>query len=432
MNKINTIKTNGLRLASLYNFNRKHTHMKFKLSLLAVLMITTNLIYAQTYQELSGRNTLNVITTSVPFLMIAPDARAGAMGDAGVSTAPDVYSMHWNPAKYSFIESDMSVGLAYSPWLRNLVPDMNLAYLGFSKRIDDVSAIGSTLRFFTLGDIQFTDINGNDQGTYRPNEWALDATYSRMLTDHLSGAVAARFIYSNLTLGQNVGGASTSAGISVAADVAVYWEKEVVWFRDIGSRFAWGINVSNIGTKLGYSQASIKKDFIPTNLRMGPTLHLELDEYNEISFSFDINKLLVPTPPIYNRDSITGQPILIPGTDRFEILDGMDNDVSVVAGMLQSFYDAPGGFSEELRELYYSVGVEYWYNKAFAIRGGAFYEDKTKGNRKFFTLGAALRYNVFGLDFSYLIPIDSRNNPLQNTLRFALTFDLDAAARNKR
>lgn len=424
-----------MRFATTSNTFMTELSMKLKTLLLAFLAVVTVGLKAQNppnYQNLSGRNSLNVITTAVPFLMIAPDARAGSMGDAGVSSEPDVFSMHWNPAKYANIQSDMVVGLSYSPWLRNLVPDMNLAYLAFSKRIDNMSAIGASLRFFTLGDIQFTNEQGFYMGTYRPSEWALDATYSRKLTDHLSGAVAGRFIYSNLTQGQFVGGASTSAGISVAADVAVYWEKEVNWFSDIGSSFAWGINVSNIGNKLGYSETSIKKDFIPTNLRLGPTLKLDLDEYNQISFSLDINKMLVPTPPIYRRDTVTGQPILIPGTDKFEIFSGRDDDVSVVAGMLQSFYDAPGGFAEEMRELYYSVGVEYWYNKAFALRGGAFYEDKTKGNRKFFTLGAALRYNVFGLDFSYLVPIDSRNNPLQNTLRFALTFDLDAANRNRK
>ncbi|PKP53037.1 MAG: hypothetical protein CVT92_06160 [Bacteroidetes bacterium HGW-Bacteroidetes-1] len=420
------------RLASILNHNITQIRMKFKAILLAMLIAISTFTEAQTYQELSGRNTLNVITTSVPFLMIAPDARAGSMGDVGVSSEPDVYSMHWNPAKYAVMSSDMSVGLSYSPWLRNLVPDMNLAYLAFAKRIDNMSSVAATLRFFTLGDIQFTNDQGGDLGTYRPSEWALDATYSRKLTDYLSGAVAGRFIYSNLTLGQSVGGASTSAGISVAADVAVYYEREVVWFRDIESSFAWGINISNIGNKLGYSSASIKKDFIPTSLRFGPTLKLDIDEYNQISFSIDVNKLLVPTPPLYKRDSITGQPILVPGTDKYEILDGMDNEVSVVAGMLQSFYDAPGGFPEEMRELSYSIGTEYWYNQAFAIRGGFFYEDKTKGNRKFFTLGAGLRYNVFGLDFSYLIPIDSRNNPLQNTLRFALTFDLDAATKAKK
>ncbi|HQQ13646.1 MAG TPA: type IX secretion system outer membrane channel protein PorV [Bacteroidales bacterium] len=405
--------------------------MKLKITFLALLTAFGGFVQSQTYQELSGRNTLNVITTAVPFLMIAPDARAGSMGDVGVSSNPDVYSMHWNPAKYAVMESDMSVGLSYSPWLRNLVPDMNLAYLAFAKRVDQNSSVAATLRFFTLGDIQFTDEFGGDNGTYRPSEWALDATYSRKLTDHLSGAVAGRFIYSNLTLGQNVGGASTSAGISAAAYVAVYWEKEVAMFRDIDSRLAWGINISNIGTKLGYSSSSIKKDFIPTNLRFGPTLHLTIDDYNEISFSLDVNKLLVPTPPIYKRDSVTGNPIPIPGTDKYEILSGIDDEVSVVAGILQSFYDSPGGFEEEMRELSLSIGAEYWYNKVFAIRGGAFYEDATKGNRKFFTLGAGLRYNVFGLDFSYLIPIDSRNNPLQNTLRFALTFDLDANKNRK-
>ncbi|HQO50397.1 MAG TPA: type IX secretion system outer membrane channel protein PorV [Bacteroidales bacterium] len=419
------------RLATISKHNITRLSMKLKITFLALLTAFGGFVQSQTYQELSGRNTLNVITTAVPFLMIAPDARAGSMGDVGVSSNPDVYSMHWNPAKYAVMESDMSVGLSYSPWLRNLVPDMNLAYLAFAKRVDQNSSVAATLRFFTLGDIQFTDEFGGDNGTYRPSEWALDATYSRKLTDHLSGAVAGRFIYSNLTLGQNVGGASTSAGISAAADVAVYWEKEVAMFRDIDSRLAWGINISNIGTKLGYSSSSIKKDFIPTNLRFGPTLHLTIDDYNEISFSLDVNKLLVPTPPIYKRDSVTGNPIPIPGTDKYEILSGIDDEVSVVAGILQSFYDSPGGFEEEMRELSLSIGAEYWYNKVFAIRGGAFYEDATKGNRKFFTLGAGLRYNVFGLDFSYLIPIDSRNNPLQNTLRFALTFDLDANKNRK-
>jgi hypothetical protein len=406
--------------------------MKIKILFLATLIIVGLQSQGQdfNYNNLAGGN-LNVITTAVPFLIIAPDARAGAMGDAGVSTSPDVYSMHWNPAKYAVLDKDMSVGLAYSPWLRNLVPDMNLAYLAFHKRIDNMSAVAATLRYFSLGDIQFTDNEGNSQGTYSPNEWAIDATYSRKLTDKLSGAVAGRFIYSNLTQGQYVGGAATSAGTSVAADVAVYWEDDVTWFKDIDAKFAWGVNISNIGTKLGYSEASIKKDFIPTNLRFGPTLTLELDDYNTLAFSIDINKLLIPTPPIYKRDS-SGNPIPIEGTDKYEIFAGMDDDVSVVGGMIQSFYDAPDGFSEEMRELSFAVGTEYWYNKVFALRGGFFYEDQSKGNRKFFTLGAGLRYNVFGLDFSYLIPIDSRNNPLQNTLRFALTFDLGSMTAKNR
>ncbi|HOI31460.1 MAG: type IX secretion system outer membrane channel protein PorV [Bacteroidales bacterium] len=386
--------------------------MKLKTLILVALVIAGLQSHGQ-YANLAGGN-MNVITTAVPFLLIAPDARAGAMGDAGVSSSPDIYSMHWNPAKYAVFEKDMSIGLAYSPWLRNLVPDMNLAYLAFHKRINDMSAFAATLRYFSLGDITFTDHEGTELSTYTPNEWAVDATYSRKLTEKLSGAVAARFIYSNLTLGQYVDNRATGPGISIAADVAVYWEDEVNWFRDIDAKFAWGVNISNIGSKTGYSKDNLeKKDFIPTNLRFGPTLTLELDDYNSLAFSIDINKLLVPTPPRYG-DSL----------DPYKITAGMSNDVSVVTGMIQSFYDAPDGFSEEMRELSFAVGTEYWYNKVFALRGGFFYEDKSKGNRKFFTLGAGLRYNVFGLDFSYLIPIDSRNNPLQNTIRFALTFDL--------
>jgi hypothetical protein len=405
--------------------------MKFKFFIAALLIISGSMMQAQNYGNLSGRNSgLNVITTAVPFLMIAPDARAGSMGDAGVSSEPDVYSMHWNPAKFAEIKSDLSIGLAYSPWLRNLVPDINLAYVAGAKRIDDMSTVAASLRFFTLGDIFFTN-DGITGVYYRPSEWAFDATYARKLTDNLSGAVAGRFIYSNLTLGQNVQGAETTAGISVAADVAVYWQKNVNWFSDIGSNFAWGINISNIGNKMGYSKSSIKKDFIPTNLKMGPTLTLELDDYNKMAFSIDINKLLVPSPPRILLDS-NARPIL-DNSGNFIIQDGKSNEVSVVGGMLQSFYDAPDGFGEEMRELSFSVGTEYWYNDVFALRGGFFYEDQTKGNRKFFTLGAGLKYSVFGLDFSYLIPVDSRNNPLQNTLRFALTFDFDAyASANKK
>ncbi|MBS4057278.1 MAG: type IX secretion system outer membrane channel protein PorV [Bacteroidales bacterium] len=404
--------------------------MKFRVILSAALLLWGFHMRGQNYGNLSGRNTgLNVITTAVPFLMIAPDARSGSMGDAGVSSSPDIYSMHWNPAKYAVIKSDLSFGLAYSPWLRNLVPDINLAYVGAAKRIDDMSTVAASLRFFTLGDIFFTT-DGTNGVYYRPSEWAFDGTYARKLTDNLSGAVAGRFIYSNLTLGQNVQGAETTAGISVAADVAVFWEKDVNWFSDINAHFAWGINISNIGNKMGYSKSSIKKDFIPTNLRLGPTLTLDLDEYNSIAFSLDLNKLLVPSPPIIKLDS-NARPILDDGGN-YIIEKGRSNDVNTVAGMIQSFYDAPDGFGEELREWSLSFGTEYWYNKVFALRGGFFYEDRSKGNRKFFTLGAGLKYNVFGLDFSYLIPIDSRNNPLQNTLRFALTFDLDAYSSKKK
>ena len=270
--------------------------------------------------------------------------------------------------------------------------------------------------------ILFTDEIGNPLNYYSPYEFALDATYARKFSEKWAGGIAGRFIYSNLTQGQYVGGAESSAGVSVAADVSVYYRTDVE-FGALDGQFAWGLNISNIGAKISYSQTNIKKDFIPTNFRIGPSLLINIDEYNSMSFMFDINKLLVPTPPIYLRDT-NGQFVVTPDGEKV-IYKGMDPDVSVVQGMSQSWYDAPGGFSEEMREFSFAVGVEYWYNKLFAIRGGFFYEDKTKGNRKFFTLGAGLKYNVFSIDFAYLIPLEQQN-PLENTLRFSLIFDFDA------
>ncbi|MBE9480853.1 MAG: type IX secretion system outer membrane channel protein PorV [Bacteroidetes bacterium] len=397
--------------------------MKLRLVMIIILNVALLNCYAQNTGEWLGQDPINTITTAVPFLMIAPDARSSAMGDAGVSSTPDVNSMHWNPAKYAFIEKDMGFSVSYSPWLRKLVNDINLAYLGFYKRIDDRQTVAATLLYFSLGDITFTDEMGNSLGTYRPNEFSIDGTYSRKLSTNLSGAVAARFIYSNLTQGQFVQGHETHAGTSIAADVSVYWQKEITMAK-LDGLFAWGINISNIGAKISYSD-NIIKDFIPTNLRIGPSLTLDLDEYNTISFMVDVNKLLVPTPPVYKVNDSTGQQVVDPSTGKPIILKGKNPEVSVVTGMIQSFYDAPGGFSEEMREFSFAIGAEYWYDKQFALRAGFFYEDKTKGNRKFFTVGAGLRYNVFGLDFSYLIPLE-QHNPLENTLRFSLLFNFDA------
>ena len=368
---------------------------------------------------------LNTITTAVPFLQIAPDARSGGMGEAGVSSTPDANSMHWNPAKYSYIENEMGFSLSYSPWLRALVSDINLAYLTGYKKLGNNQVVSGSLLYFSLGDITFTDIQGATIGNYRPNEFAISGSYSRMLTKNLSGAVTARFIHSNLTQGQSVGGASTKPGNSIAADIAIYSRHDVE-FPNMEGFFAWGLNISNIGSKISYSDDNTQRDFIPTNLRVGPSLTLDIDEYNRLSFMVDINKLLIPTPPIYATDSLTGQPIYDDNGNQL-IFKGKDPNVSVPVGMFQSFFDAPGGFNEEIRELSFAVGVEYWYDKQFAIRGGYFHEDRTKGNRKFFTLGAGLRYNVFGLDFAYLIPTGGQaKNPLENTLRFTLHFDFEA------
>ncbi|NVN94251.1 MAG: type IX secretion system outer membrane channel protein PorV [Bacteroidetes bacterium] len=386
------------------------------------LFINVNAQNNHTVDELLGQKGGRVITTAVPLLMIAPDARAGAMGDAGVASTPDASSMHWNPAKYAFIEKDMGISVSYSPWLRELVNDINLAYLSGYKRIDKMSAIGASLLYFSLGDITFTDVVGNSLGNFRPSEFAFDLTYSRKLSDVFSGAIAARYINSNLTQGQTVGGQASHAGQSVAADVAFYYQKPVRFGRNLKGTMAFGANISNLGAKISYTETT-QRDFIPTNLRLGSCFTFNIDDFNKFSIMVDFNKLLVPTPPIYSIDS-AGNPLYNANNERI-ILAGKDPNVGIVTGLFQSFSDAPDGFSEELREITYSIGAEYWYDNQFAVRGGYFHESMYKGNRQYFTLGAGLRYNVFGLDFAYLIPTEQRN-PLGNTLRFTLTFDFDA------
>ena len=359
-----------------------------------------------------GRNNLNTITTAVPFLLISPDSRAGGMGDVGVATSPDANSLHWNPAKYSFIDQEVGFAVSYVPWLRNLVPDINLSYISGYKKLNKNEVVAMELRYFTLGDITFTDVIGNNLGQYKPSEFALGSSYSRKLSDQFSLAISARYIYSNLTGGQSAGGIATNAGQSIAADVAGYYVKDIrIAKKDM--ELAFGANISNIGNKISYTETSTR-DFIPINLRLGTALNADLDDYNKISFAFDLNKLLVPTPPIYN-DSINDQ-----------IDFGKDPNVSVVSGIFQSFGDAPGGFNEEMREINFSAGTEYWYDNQFAIRVGYFNEHNTKGGRKFFTFGSGVKYNVFALDFSYLINASraiNGNNPLANTMRFTLTFD---------
>lgn len=376
---------------------------------------------------------LNVLTSAVPFLLIGPDARAGGLGDGGVASSADANSMHWNAAKYVHSLDKQGFAISYTPWLRNLVNDINMAYVSYFNRINRMNAVSASLRYFSLGEIQFTDENGTSLGIFKPNEFAVDVAYSRLLSDYFSIAVAGRFIYSDLTSGQNVGGIDTKAGISIAADVSMYWQRDVNWFKTIDAQFAWGLNISNIGSKISYTSSNIERDFIPTNFRFGPRLTLMIDEYNKISFQADINKMLVPTPPIYysEGDTMSNGEISGGGTEPENIKYGMDPDVPPLRGMLQSWYDAPGGFSEEMSEFNFAVGTEYWYNDIFSIRAGYFWEHKNKGNRKYVTLGVGLRYNVFGLDFSYLIPTTGIENPLQNTLRFTLLFNFGNANTTK-
>jgi len=376
----------------------------------ASLMMFTTVAQEIDYSDLTGG--LNTITTAVPFLMISPDSKAGAMGDVGVATTPDANSMHWNPAKLAFTTDDMGASMSYVPWLRALVPDINLSYLTGYKKLDDNQAIGLEMRYFSLGDITFTDVLGTTIGQYKPHELALGTSYARKLSRQFSLAISGRYIYSNLTGGQSAGGIETVAGQSIAADLAGYYAKPIRMGgqdMDLGV----GLNISNIGSKVSYTETSIR-DFIPINMRLGSSLNANIDDYNKISLAFDLNKLLVPTPPI---------------TDNGEIKLGQSSDVGVVSGMFQSFGDAPGGFSEEMKEINYSIGTEYWYANQFAIRAGYFFEHATKGGRKFLTFGSGVKYSAFTLDFSYLVNANNdagATNPLANTMRFSMTWNFGA------
>lgn len=390
-----------------------------------VLFSFGNTVQAQSTQnQRADEVQLNTITTAVPFLLITPDSRAGGMGDVGVASSTDVNSIHWNPSKLAFADKKMGIGVSYTPWLRALVPDINLAYLSGYYKTKKRGTIGASLRYFSLGDITFTDNNGNTIGQFRPNEFAVDVAYAIKLSDNFSAGGAVRFVNSNLTGGALVEGSQTKAGRSIAVDVSALYKKDKIKLQDKKATAAVGLNISNIGNKMSYSDrgGANSANFIPINLRLGGSLTVQLDDYNSIAIMADVNKLLVPTPPTYELDTNGavvykgGQPV---------ILAGKDPNRGVAEGMFGSFNDAPGGSKEELREINYSLGMEYWYNKLFAVRVGYFYEHPTKGNRQYFTLGAGVKYNVFGLDFAYLIPTQQRN-PLENTLRFTLTFDFDA------
>ncbi|WP_423147531.1 type IX secretion system outer membrane channel protein PorV [Rubrolithibacter danxiaensis] len=359
-----------------------------------------------------GRSGTRIITTAVPFLLIAPDARSGAMGDAGVAISPDTYSIHWNPSKLAFAEHSSCISVSYSPWLQKLIPDINLAYLAGYHKLDDRNTVGGSLRYFSLGQIQLADNMGTVYDNYNPNEFAIDGSFARNFGESFSLGTSVRFIYSNLANGQFASGQQTKPGTALAADVSGFYKKETQLFgRD--ARIAAGVNISNIGNKISYVQDG-NKLFLPTNLKMGTAATFFIDDFNEFTFALDFNKLLVPTPPVIEIDPETNEPIITAGRD--------PSDVSVPAGIFSSFTDAPGGFKEELQEISYSTGLEYWYNKQFALRTGYFYENPVKGNRQYFTLGAGLKYNVFNIDFAYLLA-SQQKSPLANTLRFSLVFN---------
>lgn len=388
-----------------------------KILLVVAILLLSNSIFAQldnnnlAIDELSGKviDGNRIISTGVPLLIIAPDARSGAMGDVGVASKPDANSLHWNAAKLAFMENQTGVSFTYSPWLRELVSDIELLYLGGYYKVNERSTLGASLTYFSLGAIDFFDQEGMATGTYKPNEFAMDLAYTMKLNENFSISLTGRYIRSDLTQGQNVGTTQTHAANAGAADLGLYYQKAIKATRP--SEYALGLQISNLGSKISYSD-NMDSEFLPANLRLGGRYTTQLDQFNEISIMMDFNKLLVPTPPVYN-DS-TGA-----------IFAGMDPNVGVFQGAIQSFYDAPNGFKEEIQEISLSIGAEYWYNKVLALRAGYFYEAKNKGARQYLTLGAGIKYNVMGLDISYLIATSAlNNNPLKNTLRVGLNFDL--------
>lgn len=373
-------------------------------------------MYAVAVNAQDVKNQLNPVYHGVTSLAIAPDARGGGLGDVGAATDPDVNSQYWNPAKYPFCISRAGVSLNYTPWLRSLTPDIDLANITGYYRIGNYDALSASLRYFSLGEV----IAGSEQDIIKPYEFAIDVAYSRMLSETFSAAVALRYIYSDLAYRADD---ETTPGSAFAADIAMYHNGYIM----MGNRecqLGWGLNISNIGSKISYDEGNTS-EFLPTNLRLGASLLIPLDEYNRLAISADANKLLVPTRPTME------QYISETGADEQDysgytswLQDEGYYNVSPISGIFKSFNDAPGGTKEELQEIQWSVGAEYSYNDQFFLRAGYHYEHPNKGNRKYYTLGAGFKMNVFSIDAGYVISA-AQNNPLDQTLRFSLSFDMD-------
>ena len=377
---------------------------------------------------------LNTITTALPFMAITPDSRAGGMGDAGTALSASSSSVYWNTSILSFSEKKSEISLSYTPWLRQLTNDIHLSYLSGYYKINKQHAIGGALRYFSLGEITFTDASGNVIRDDKPSEFELTGAYAFKLADKLSIGINGKFAYSNLTGGLTVGGVNTKPGVVGAADLSFTYYNDKVKLGKTKGVYTFATTINNIGNKVAYSELS-QRDFIPMNLKIGNSFLAKFDAYNQVVFSVDIQKLLVPTPASYN-DNL--------GDNLGDLMSGKTSDVGIINGIMQSFYDAPGvvatdangdyiknpdgtyevvkgtKFKEEMAEINLAGGVEWWYNNTFAVRGGVFYESKNKGNRQFLNIGASLKYNMFGIDFSYLASLNGRQSPLANTLRFTL------------
>ncbi|MBR4803656.1 MAG: type IX secretion system outer membrane channel protein PorV [Bacteroidales bacterium] len=380
---------------------------------------TAAMIFSANAQKKGGQN---YISTAMPIIMVSPDATAAGMGDVGVASKPDANSMHWNNAKLAFVEDKGGFSMTYTPWLRKLgVGDMNLLYLGGYYAVNNRSTIGGSVMYYSVGEVEFRDEEGLDKGTYKPNEFSIDLAYSMKLTDEISLGASGRYLRSDLTQGQDVGTTSTRAGNAIAADIGVYYQNKLNATPSMPGELALGLFISNLGSKISYSDDDNEKDFLPANLRLGGRYTLNADEFNQFSFILDLNKLLVPTPPFYDEEGN----IIAGKNDRAE-------DISVMQGVFQSFYDAPNGMKEELQEIQVSVGAEYWYNQLFAVRAGYFFEHKNKGGRQYITFGGGIRYNMFTFDLSYLLALSRTQNPLANTVRISLGMNFGKPEKNKR
>lgn len=371
-----------------------------KLILIFIGVVTTNAIAQD-----------RTITTGVPFLQIAADARAAGMGDIGVATSPDTYSQQWNPAKYAFATDKQGFSVSYTPYLTDIVNDISLGQVTYYNRFNDRSAFAGSIRYFGLGEIELRE-NANDvPRLVSPNEFAIDGSYSLHLSDYFSMAVGGRFIHSNLKVASDNGDASPAS--TFAVDIAGYYQSEEIAYSDFNGRWRGGFNIQNLGPKISYDNDEFNNNFLPANLKIGGGFDFILDEYNKIGVNLEFNKLLVPTPQYENSDTAaeTAQK-----TEDYR-------KIGWVSGIFKSFGDAPGGFSEELKEITYALGAEYEYQDSFSLRSGYFHESDEKGARKFFSLGAGFKYNVVKVDVSYLFSASKVKNPLENTLRFSLTFN---------
>ena len=338
----------------------------------------------------NGTNQASAIQTAVPFLLITPDSRSGAMGEAGVALSADANSNFWNPSKLAFIEAPDNVSVSYSPWLRSLIPDVTLSYLGYAHKLDDRNTVGASIRYFNVGTIQAYDNLQNFQGSFISSEYSIDGSFARTFGDEFSIGLTARYVRSNLSNGYSASGVTAKPGNALAADVSMYYKTQTEQFGN-DATFSFGANISNIGTKISYSNTGTKY-FLPTNLKIGIADKINLDDVNSFTFAFDVNKLMVPTKP--------------------------NSDVSVPSGVFGSFTDA--SFTEEIQEISFSPGVEYWYSKLFALRAGYLYQNPNKGGLHYLTLGTGFKYDDFAFDFSY-IAASQQSSPLANTLRFTLS-----------